>query len=554
MEEKEFNLLDEPWIRVIDSQCNVKELSMLELFERAHEYVDFSGETAAQDIAVLRLLIAVLLTVFSQYSMQGNQRRLRDNKQDAFAFWKRLWENEKFPIKPIKDYLETQREKFWLFHPENPFGQTAKAKIGTSYDVPKLNGELSESSNKTRLFQSLAGENKKSMSYSQACRWLIYINAFDDTSAKPSKEAKAIEKETKEKLPSPGAGWLGKLGLIINQGNNIFETLMLNFILCDSNRKLFPPETPVWELDKMPSEERRHIARPNNLSALYTLQSRRLFLNRCDNAVVGFNLLGGDFFDKEDTFIEPMTVWRGSKYNKKTKKYEPPYVPKRHDISKQFWREFASVYTESDATHQPGVIIWLNQLMSNHCLSDKGTFRTKIASVQYGDKDFFVTNTFSDTLSMHRTIFENEVWQDKILNAIERCDKIASYVFFLAKNLNFASGGSDSSREHDGTAKIFATQAQAKFYTLIDIPFRMWLSSLDPNEQDEDVMLNKWTETAVEIAGRYGKELSNQAGLKAFTGKIIKKENEPKKFYSVAMAINSFQAQLYKLKPKKEEV
>ena len=510
------------------------------------------GETTAQDIAVLRLLLAVLHTVFSRYDIEGNPYEIC-SVDDAFDFWQELWENGKFPIKPIKDYLETQREKFWLFHPESPFGQTAKAKIGTSYDVPKLNGELSESSNKTRLFQSLAGENKKSMSYSQACRWLIYVNAFDDTSAKPSKEAKAIEKETKEKLPSPGAGWLGKLGLIINQGNNIFETLMLNFILFKDEWKS-TPETPVWELDKMPSEERRHIARPNNLSALYTLQSRRLFLNRCDNAVVGFNLLGGDFFDKEDTFIEPMTIWRGSKYNKKTKKYEPPYIPKRHDISKQFWREFASVYTESDATHQPGVIIWLNQLMSNHCLSNKGTFRTKIASVQYGDKDFFVTNTFSDTLSMHRAIFENEVWQAKILNAIERCDKIASYVFFLAKNLNFASGGSDSSREHDGTAKIFATQAQAKFYTLIDIPFRMWLSSLDPDEQDEDVMLNKWTETAVEIADRYGKELSNQAGLKAFTGKIIKKENEPKKFYSVAMAINSFQAQLYKLKPKKEEV
>ena len=64
MEEKEFNLLDEPWICVIDSQCNVKELSMLELFEHAHEYVDFSGETTAQDIAVLRLLLAILHTVF----------------------------------------------------------------------------------------------------------------------------------------------------------------------------------------------------------------------------------------------------------------------------------------------------------------------------------------------------------------------------------------------------------------------------------------------------------------------------------------------------------
>lgn len=545
MEEKEFNLLDEPWIRVIDSQCNVKELSMLELFEHAHEYVDFSGETTAQDIAVLRLLLAVLHTVFSRYDIEGNPYEIC-SVDDAFDFWQELWENGKFPIKPIKDYLETQRERFWLFHPENPFWQTNKAKIGKEYHIPKLNGELSESTERTRLFQFSAGDAKNFMSYSQACRWLIYINAFDDIAVKPSKEFKKKSKATGKKEPSPGVGWLGKLGLIINQGNNLFETLMFNFILCDSNNELFPPETPVWELENNPSEERHQIARPNNLSALYTLQSRRLLLNRCENVVIGFNALGGDFFEEENTFIEPMTVWKGS--DKSTKKYGVPYTPKKHDASKQFWREFSSVYTKNNENHQPQVITWFKQLIDNNCIPPTGIIRTKIVSVEYCRKKSSVTDTFSDTLSMQRAVLQDEAWQLKIQNAIEICDDLAQAIYFLAKDINLASGGSKVTEKH--TTK----QAQSQFYTLIDMPFRMWLYSLNPDEQDEDVMLNKWTETAVEIAGRYGKELSNQAGLKAFTGKIIKKENEPKKFYSVAMAINSFQAQLYKLKPKKEEV
>ena len=46
------------------------------------------------------------------------------------------------------------------------------------------------------------------MSYAQAARWLLYVNGFDDTSAKPKGK----------NLPSVGAGWLGKLGLIFRTG------------------------------------------------------------------------------------------------------------------------------------------------------------------------------------------------------------------------------------------------------------------------------------------------------------------------------------------------
>ena len=75
------------------------------------------------------------------------------------------------------------------------------------YGAAKLNGEISESSNKLRLFTSYAGQGKTKITYAQATRWLLYINGFDDTSSKPKVKG----------LPSPGAGWLGKLGLITVQ-------------------------------------------------------------------------------------------------------------------------------------------------------------------------------------------------------------------------------------------------------------------------------------------------------------------------------------------------
>ena len=57
----EFNLLDEPWIRVRTRDCRVEEVSLKDVFVHAHEYEDLAGETAAQDVTMLRLLLAVFL-------------------------------------------------------------------------------------------------------------------------------------------------------------------------------------------------------------------------------------------------------------------------------------------------------------------------------------------------------------------------------------------------------------------------------------------------------------------------------------------------------------
>ena len=342
MNETEFNLLDEPWIRVMDDNCQIKEVSLTDALLNAHKYKALKGEMPTQDIVILRLMLAIVHTVFSRVDADGNEAELEE-EDDAVDRWESLWNNRKIPEKPMREYFEKWHERFWLFHPERPFGQMAGLTYGTEYGASKLNGEISESGNKTRIFSAYSGEQKSHLTYAQAARWLLYVNSFDDTSAKPTKEGKA---RAGGKLPSPGAGWLGKLGIVYLNGKNLFETLMLNLVLIN-NDNVESEEHPLWERDVPPTSERREIPYPTNLAELYTLQSRRMLLKREENYVIGYYLIGGDFFAKENAFVEPMTVWRTPS------KASDPYNPKRHDSAKQMWREFSVLYDNAD-NKRPG--------------------------------------------------------------------------------------------------------------------------------------------------------------------------------------------------------
>ena len=105
MSDKEFNLLDERWIRVIDRNCKVVEVSLMEVFRDAHLYQDLCGELSTQDFAVMRVLLAILHTVFARYDINGNISRLHD-PDDALDRWEELWTKKKFPEEVIAAYLE----------------------------------------------------------------------------------------------------------------------------------------------------------------------------------------------------------------------------------------------------------------------------------------------------------------------------------------------------------------------------------------------------------------------------------------------------------------
>lgn len=90
MKEIEFNLLTEPWIRVRLRDNTVREVSLTEALVSAQDYVDLAGEMPTQNAAVLRLLLAVLFTVFSRVDAKGEPRPLMqsdDALERAVAAW-----------------------------------------------------------------------------------------------------------------------------------------------------------------------------------------------------------------------------------------------------------------------------------------------------------------------------------------------------------------------------------------------------------------------------------------------------------------------------------
>ncbi len=536
MTDKEFNLLDESWVRVITPECEIKEISLTDAIVNSHKYSGLCGELPTQDVAVMRLLLAVLHTVFSRVNEDGEPAPLED-PDEALERWKAIWDMGHIPEKPVWEYLESQHEKFWLFHPERPFFQVPEANIGTEYGAAKLNGELSESSNKLRLFTTYSVEKKNKLPYSEAARWLLYVNAYDDTSAKPKGK----------NLPSPGAGWLGKLGLITAKGNSLFETLMLNFVMLKDGNELWGEEKPAWELEKAKAAERSEIPLPNNPAELYTLQSRRLLLVRKDGMVAGYYLLGGDFFNKEMAFTEQMTIWSPIRATTKDKSIIG-FKPCRHDSSKQMWREFPTAFPaeEKGEKHTPGIVSWISKLKVYELLADEQLIKFCTSFAQYGDKDFFISDVFSDSLSFHGRLLEeaNEGWRSAIADEVAKCKEVADKVAVLAKEIDMAQRAKTKEQKNDGIGK----EEDRQFYFRIDIPFREWLESINSEwgTEESEADRKRWRETAQKIAIALGEEMVANAGENAFTGRMIK-DDKSTRCYSSAKALLNFKYNVRKI-------
>ena len=217
----------------MENDYHVKKVTLAEAMIHSDQYRDLAGETESQNIAVLRFLLAVLHTVFYRQNENGEFIKI-DSASEARRRWKAIWEKKKFPEEPILKYLSKWEERFWLFDPEYPFYQVPGIE-GTENPIKKMNGELVESSNKVQLFAIRSGNKKNELNYDEAARWLLYLQAFDDTAAKK---------------PSPKLCLTGSIGIVAAKGKSLFETLMLNLTLLKDGQELWGEARPAWEREK----------------------------------------------------------------------------------------------------------------------------------------------------------------------------------------------------------------------------------------------------------------------------------------------------------------
>lgn len=539
MNEIEFNLIDEPWIRVMDNHCNVSEVSLKEALLNAHNYKSLSGELPTQDIAVMRLMLAVLHTVYSRADEEGNESPLEDSENEAIYRWKALWKKGRFSEKAIADYFENWHERFWLFHPERPFYQITEKNMSDLIKgqknllLSKLNGEIAQGSNKINFFSLYSGNQAGNLSYAQAARWLVFTNSFDDTALKPQGT----------NLPSANVGWLGQLGLVYILGDTLFETLILNLVLIN-NGDIESKQTPVWEEKTLRYKERTIIPFPDNLAELYTLQSRRIHLFRENGKITHFHILAGDLVSSDNAFEEPMTAW--VKFTKNKNEGITAYYPQTHKFPQQMWREFSTMYNHRDE-EIPGIIKWYKKNIAvKKSLSGKRTLRTAIAAIEFDSSSSHkYVNYLSDSLTMHAELLSDlgADWRAKIEMEIDRCGKLANAIAYLAQNLYVASGGSNSKK--DKHYMEIPNQVKSQLFYRFDIPFREWLSSIDPEIVDEEEKYKKqlkWQSTAQKITETYAQELVFETSDSAIIG-----HNVDNVIYSSPRAMIIFRGQMKKI-------
>ncbi len=532
-----FNLIDEPWIRVLDTDCAIKEVSLRDALLDAHRYPALAGESPAQDAAVLRLLIAVVHTVFYRTD-ERDAAEFRD-VDDALDRWEAIWKMKRFPETPIRAYLEQWHSRFDLLDAERPFYQVPNAEIGTPHTSAKLNGTVLQSENKLRIFASRTENFLDSLSFAEATRWLIYLQGFDDASVKPKT---AEGKRNVKNKPGSARSWLGNLGLIYAVGDTLFDTVWLNAVFLKDGETLYAEPKPNWEQEHIRTGEYTEIPQPDNLPELLTLQTRRVLLKRDQSSIIGYAEYCGDLLAQQDAFAEPMTVWKPLKKKAET----VGYIPRTHSPSRQLWRDFSSVAVITNGNRLPGITYWLMELKDKNCIEQEELTRFTAVSALYDSSGSSVTNTVSDTLSFHTDLLSaaGRHWQKLIEEQVHFCDKLADALGVLAGELSVAAGNREIEKKRPvPPAKMSsAEEAKAQFYYRIDVPFRQWMLSPQAGQSSDKVteLITEWQNKATRIVRELGKELVDEAGEVAFIGRWIKTDDQAERHYSSAEAFNRF--------------
>lgn len=548
-----FNLLEEPWILVMtDEKGSSEEVSLIQLFKNAHKYKQLAGEMQMQNFAVLRLLLAILHTVFSRFDFEGNpypyfamderfkpqseldEDDLEDYKEDLMVTWEGLWKSQSFP-QIVVDYLYCWKDRFYLFDEEYPFYQVTKEELykrpikagagknPTQVELKTINRTISESGNKTVLFSPRyeLDSNKNRINEAELARWLLLYQGVVGTGDKA---------RYKVSVGTQSKGWIYDIGGIVLRGDNLFETLLLNLILLHPEENYQSTiQKPCWEQtgDEITTKLLLGYS-VDNLAELYTNWSRAIYIDPMIKLEADFviNTVKLPGINQQDQFVEPMTIWKYRK-NGPNKNFR---TPQKHQINSSFWRSFGIVFLSEDANDKrPGIIDWFYNI--------KGITRQTNASIDsYGmESDGNATSwlpveEYYDTLNISEHVLTDilaDGWVVRIKGEVEKTKEI------IERTLGrFVNDVKDIRNINDGG---FTSKIILQAYYEIDLPFRHWLSSLEI-DQDKEERIKDWRLQLRAMILEQADSLVESAGHRDYKGIVI----NDKSIKNIATVYNDF--------------
>ncbi|WP_052589823.1 type I-E CRISPR-associated protein Cse1/CasA [Luteipulveratus mongoliensis] len=502
MAESSFDLLTQPWVAVRDDD-GVHELSLIDTFARAHELTGLAGELATQDLAVLRLLLVILRRTMGSVRGDG----------EAIDRWAEWWQAESLPTPQIDAYLAGCSERFDLLHPTTPFMQVAGLEAGKTSGLVKLIGDVPDGH---RYFTLRSGAGLRSLSYAEAARWVVHCQAFDPSGIK---SGALDDGRTKGGRGYPiGTGWTGRCGLVVMEGANLKETLLLNLRLDPDDA---PEDRPVWERE-IPTEtpDPMHVVAAGPCD-LMTWPIRRIRLIHNGSEVTDAIIANGTPVQWHNQHrLETMTAWRRSSGQEK-KHGVPAYMPHEHDANRSFWRGLQSLMvtggerrtTSNDAEQSlpPRTLDWIATLQADDALDVDHPTRMRAIGMVYGSNSSVVASVVDDALQLRLSVLTDSDLEAEVVAALRAADEGVQALANLAANLARASGALP---EEDREA------ARAQGYYGLDQGFRRWVSTLS-TRSDPTERRTAWQSYVHHTLGAMGDALVTASGDQVWRGRLV---------------------------------
>jgi CRISPR system Cascade subunit CasA len=498
-----FDLTSEPWILCLLHDGTMTELSLQDVFARADDITEIVGEVPTQSFAILRLLLAVMYRALPHYSSHEQ--------------WAQWW-HEGLPGDDIAAYLHAHRHRFDLFDPKQPFFQVADLRTAKG-EVKGVSQLIFDLPTNAQHFSTRSGSGAESLRFAEAARWLVNLQAFDQSGIKSGAVGDARVKGGKG-YPI-GVAWCGLLGGIVIEGKTLRETLLLNLVLPTELDATPEDDTPPWErAPQSASPDGPEDGRPPRGPVdLYTWQSRRVRLWREGDLVVGSLVTNGDKLTPQNRFrVEPMTAWRHSPAQQKALKLPSVYMPNEHRPERAFWRGISSLIarrptpsgSEPPRWRAPELVEWLAAL-SDLCLPADTRVSLRATGVIYGSNNSVIDEVIDDRMRVAIAVLAES---DRPLSAaaqdaVSVAERGVRLLTSLGDNLRFAEGGDSGGDD---------VRAREQAFHELGRRYLPWLEGLSTHTSVIAAEA-EWKAAAREVIAGLGAELVSRAGPTAWSGR-----------------------------------
>ena len=540
----DFNLCNEPWIPVLYVSGQTQEVSLKQLFDESNSIRKIHSGDATTDVAILGVAVVIFFRAVLE-----NTEEYGELYREPKKWIQNISLGGSEQLYFVQDYLKKYQDRFNLFDAERPFMQVA--------DLHTSKGEVKPVSrlvldSESEYFSMRAEQALTSLSYAEAARYLVTVQAYDYSGIKSGAVGDPRVKGGKG-YPL-GVGWYGTTGKIIVHGENLIETLLycidyeqlLNVEkVKGKSHRIALQDKSVWERELPdtaapraykggdPTKYKDEPAPAAGMCEILTWQSRRVRLFPENGRVTGVLVSNGDKWFDRNTYTDPLTAYRFSK-NQSTQT-NPVWMPKAHSAERTLWRGVDALLMRLDSSQikqdKPAPVI--RQISSGKYFPAGAKANVQLVGMVYGNQSAVIEGTIDESLSLELALLTEQgaristTVRENIQITMDAAIALGQY----AGNLLRAAG-----KEYE-----FRPSVTESILHRMEDEFRSWLADLSVSD-DVSTQAAKWQSKVRRILEDEADQLAVSAGPKAAIGTIYDEQ-----LYTTAKARRQFGGRLYKL-------